>query len=314
LAYLVDLGFVHGFVGGCVVSGPLKVGQTVYDRNGRVYEFAGMMGESAVVRQVFDGLGWEGEIEPYPSDLASLMPLSQLADEPPTAQIVELVLRAENELKRLKNEIAEATSEARQAEKQNADRIAKLKRLSALSRIEDFIDGKITHFAIRTQYGSGVEVKAFDDVMLSKNDYGRFNGEVKLLSLYGTKKDYPQHGNMNGDLLWRVNQYYDGSGGGGLTVQPCLSEDEAKGIAAGWLEEKWEEHRGASDRIAHAHWLKDAIESAVKIGLNVPEDITADFEAQKSKAANDALAKAEAELEKARAAIASATSVERGTE
>jgi hypothetical protein len=281
-----------------------EAGQTVYDRSGRVYQYQGMMDNRAIVCRIFDGAGWEGELEPYPSELAEQMDVASLSDTPPTAQIVELVLRAENELKRIKAEIAEATVEARNAEKQNADRLEKLKRFSALEQLEAFLDGEITHFATTAQYGGKIEVKTFDETMLCKDDYGRFNGEVKMLTLFGTKKSYPEHGNKNGDLLWKVNQYYDGSGSGWHIVQPCLSEDEAKAVAAQWLEDKWAEHRALEDRLKHSYWLKAYIESADKIGLPAPDDIIADFEASKKAAAEAAVQKAKDELAKAMAQTA----------
>lgn len=276
-----------------------KAGQTVYDRSGRVYQFQGMMDDRAIVCQIFDGQGWEGEIEPYPSELASAMDVASLSAKPPTAAIVAEVLKAENELKRIKDAIVEATTEARNAEKQNADRLAKLKRFSALSRIEEFLEGKITHFVTRPQYGGRILVQTFEETMHCKNDYGLFDGDLKLLSLFGTRKYNPEHGNAKGDLLWKVNQYYDGSGSGWHIVQPCISEDEAKAVAAGWLEERWAEHRSLKDKQTRSHWLKDYIESAEKIGLTVPDDIIADFEAKKKSDAEAAIQKAKDELAKA---------------
>mgnify|MGYP006921292183 CR=1 FL=1 len=279
------------------MGAPFKAGQTVYDRSGRVYQFQGMMDNSAIVCQIFEGQGWEGELDPYPSELASAMDLGSLSVEPPTAAIVAEVLKAENELKRIKDAIADATAEARNAEKQNAERLAKLKRFKALSRIEDFLEGNITHFVTRSQYGGRIKVEAFEETMHCKNDYGRFDGDIKLLSLFGRRGAYPQHGNVDGDLLWKVNQYYDGSGGGWHIVQPCLSEEEAKSIAAGWLDERWAEHRLLEDRLAKSHWLREYIDSANALGLTVPDDIIADFEAHKETAREAAIQKAKADLE-----------------
>lgn len=274
-------------------------GQTVYDRSGRVYEFAGMMDGTAIVRPMLEGEDYDGNSSLYASELAEALPVARLCDKPPVQFINADVSLATQKLADLNAAIAEASAELRNAEKANAARLEKLKRYGALSRIEDFIDGKMTHFVIRSQYGRSVAVKTFDEVMQCKDDYGRFQGDIKLLSLFGTRKNYPEHANKDGNLLWRVNQYYDGSGDGWHIVQPCLSEDEARDIALGWLNEKWDEHRGLSDRDARAHWLAGSIESATKLGFEVPADIMADFNNQKERAAKAAVEKAQAELEKA---------------
>ena len=276
----------------------LKTGSTVYDRSGRTYEFRAAIDNMAVVHPILSAEGWEGEIEPYPSHTAEIVPLASISDKPPTAEIVADVLRAENELARLKSEIAAATTAARNAEKDNAERLAKLAKYAALSRIEDFLEGRMTHFVMWGQYSRSIEIKTFDEVMLGKDDNGRLDGDVKLLSLFGTCKSYPQHGNKDGDLLWRVNRYRDGSGPY-LNAQPCTSEDEAKEIAAKWLNNQWDEHRASEDRAKNAHWLKGSIDSAIAIGLAVPDDIAADFAESKRRAAEVAVQKAQEALDKA---------------
>ncbi|MGL5737005.1 MAG: hypothetical protein ACRCYS_19245 [Beijerinckiaceae bacterium] len=278
----------------------MKRGSTVYDRNGRTYEYRATIDEVAIVHPIFSAGGWEGEIEAYPSELAEVLPLSSISPEPPTAKIVAEVLRAENELARLKAEIAAATTAARNAEKSNAERLAKLTKYAALSRIEDFLEGRMTHFVMWGQYSRAIEIKTFDEVMLSKNDNGRLDGDVKLLSLFGTCRSYPEHGNKDGDLLWRVNRYRDGSGTY-LNAQPCASEDEAKEIAANWLNNQWDEHRAIEDRAKNAHWLKGSIESAQAIGLAVPDDIVADFADHQKRQALAAVQKAQEALDLATA-------------
>jgi len=275
-----------------------KTGSTVYDRSGRIYEFRAEVDNMAVVHPILSAVGWEGEVEPYPSHTAEIFPLASISLDPPTTLIVADVLRAENELARLRGEIAAATTLARNAEKDNAERLAKLAKYAALSRIEDFLEGRMTHFVMWGEYSREIKVKTFDEVMLSKNDNGTLDGDVKLLSLFGTCRGYPQHGNKDGDLLWRVNQYRDGSGGW-KNAQPCTSEEEAKEVAANWLSSQWEEHRAAGDRIKNAHWLKGSIDSAKAIGLAVPDDIASDYTESRKVAAATAVQKAQEALEKA---------------
>lgn len=284
------------------MSAAFTAGQTVYDRSGRVFEFAGMMGDSAIVHPMYEASGWEGETETYPSELAERKALHEISAKPPTQAINADVSLASEKLAELNASIAAAAANLRETERSHKARMETLKRYSALSRIEDFIEGRMTHFVCRTQYGRGVEVKTFDEMMKAKDDYGRFNGDIKLLSLFGVCGSYAGHGNIKKDLLWRVNHYYDGSGSGSHQVQPCISEDEAKGIAANWLDGIWVEHRGLTDRATRWHWLKDAIDSAKSLGFAVPADIQKDFDEGKERAARVAVEKAEAELAKARIA------------
>lgn len=277
-------------------NSPFKAGCKCYDRSGRVYEFRAAIDSMAVVHPILSAEGWEGEIEPYPSQTAEIVPLASISVKPPTAEIVAEVLRAENELARLRAEIAAATTAARNAEKENAERLAKLAKYAALSRIEDFLEGRMTHFVMWGQYSREINIKTFGEVMLSKNDYGRPDGDVKLLSLFGTCRYYPDHGNKDGNLLWRVNQYRDGSGSWS-NAQPCMSEDEAKEVAAKWLNCQWDEHRAAEDRAKNAHWLKGSIDSAQAIGLVVPDDIAADYADSQKRQALSAVQKAQEALE-----------------
>lgn len=273
-------------------------GQTVFDRDGRAYEFAGMMGSTAIVHPMYEGQGWEGEAEVYPSELAQPMNPLALSAKPPVQSVNAELAKAQTDLSDILAKISEAEKHLREAEKGNNERLTKLKHYSALSRVEDFIEGRMTHFVCRKQYGRGVEVETFEAVMNSKDDRGRYDGDIKLLSLFGTKKYSPQHGNKGGDLLWKVNHYYDGSGLWSI-VQPCLSEEEAVSVASTWLDAIWEEHRALSDKESRAHWLKDAITSAEKLGLTVPDDIRKDYSDCVARAAQRAVEKAQDELDKA---------------
>lgn len=63
------------------------------------------------------------------------------------------------------------------------------------------------------------ELVKFDDGIVDKDDYGRFEA-LKLISLMGK---------TNGDLKYRINRYSDGSGSYDDAI-PCNSIDEAKDI------------------------------------------------------------------------------------
>ncbi|MGL5735425.1 MAG: hypothetical protein ACRCYS_11215, partial [Beijerinckiaceae bacterium] len=176
---------------------------------------------------------------------------------------------------------------------------------------EDFLEGRMTHFVLWGQYDRAIKIETFDEVMMSKNDNGGLNGDVKLLSLFGTCRSYPEHGNKDGNLLWRVNQYRDGSGSW-KHAHPCTSEDEAKDVAAKWLNGQWDEHRAVEDRAKNAHWLKGSIASAQAIGLAVPDDIAADFADSQARQAQAAVQKAQEALDLAKAHAALTLSKDNG--
>jgi hypothetical protein len=146
----------------------------------------------------------------------------------------------------------------------------KFKRWRALNRIEDFIDKKITHLAV---FGYGApKVATFDEAMRDF-EYGRFSNDIKLLCLFGKS---------NGDLEWRVNQYYDGSGSW-KEVIPCQSEAEA--LTA--VKEHTEKPRG------------DVMQWAFEFGVPVSQEYAGAVREQRRKALEAEVGKAKGNLAEA---------------
>lgn len=267
-----------------------EIGQRVYDKSGRVYDFVCAKDDQAFVRQIYIGSGWEGEDELYPSDALESISLSSLHADAPVAKLEQSVIDAQNKLDELNSKIVEASQELRSAEKSQSALIEKLKKHNALSRIDDFLEGRMTHFVTGPTNDGKVNVSTFDEFMLSRNDYGRPDGDVKLLSLFGTCKNHPGHGNKNRDLDWMINKYRDGSGGWTL-ARPCLSLDEAVATATDIILGIWR------DRDVERPWLlAGSIASADKIGMPVPDEIRAELEGFKAKKKREEIEKAEAAL------------------
>jgi hypothetical protein len=152
------------------------------------------------------------------------------------------------------------SAEIRAANATEKERKARLMQHRALTRIDDFLAGKMTHFVMESY--RGVEVMTFDEVVRYKeDDYDRMPNGFRLLSLFGK---------TNGDLEWQISRYSDGSGSRD-TVIPCLSHEEAIEQAKISIEKRFDTWRKNNNK---NHFCSDAV-SAEKLGLAVPEDITA---------------------------------------
>ena len=83
-----------------------------------------------------------------------------------------------------------------------------------LKDIRNYIKGDFEYFACPDNY-SPPFIKKKDAFLEIDDRYD--NGKTRLLSLYGKS---------NGDLLWKVNQYSDGSGSDSLAI-PCKTKEDA---------------------------------------------------------------------------------------
>lgn len=142
--------------------------------------------------------------------------IDKLFEEAPIAYIEENIAKKQSYLKELKEKIflSETTllKLNRSIEKEK-EVIEHLKpRNYVLKGIEDFLDGKITHYAVNRGYSR--EILNLDSVT------DEFRNGQRLLCLFG-KSD--------GNLMWGLNQYKDGSGFF-HDVTPCCSLEEAKEV------------------------------------------------------------------------------------
>lgn len=135
-------------------------------------------------------------------------------DEAPTNKLSEKVAALEKQVNDLTGRRYKLLHEIQQIESTSKARLTKLKQIEQLQLLEDFIDGKVTHYVV-LNYGS-IEIV---DFKAAKSEYER--DSLKLLSLFG---------GSNGDLEWRLHQYSDHSGSSARCV-PCTSYEMAVSIA-----------------------------------------------------------------------------------
>lgn len=184
---------------------------------------------------------------------------------PAQVRLVDTVLDEEpvplfsDELKAVKDEIAEAKIELRQLREETAAASAEhdlvvdsLKDAGVYQMVDDAVNRRFTH--IVHVDGHSVTVKAITEA-LSTND--AWSKDLRLLSLYGRS---------TGKLWWALNEYSDGSGRN-YEVHPFASEaaatQKAREVVSRLL-------RQVMDGELSEYYCGRVIKSARQLGVSVP--------------------------------------------
>lgn len=173
------------------------------------------------------------------------------------------VTKKREELSKLNDKLAEIRAEIRTAENERPALLARLKQIPALANIEDFIEGRITHF-VHSDYAY-ISVHGVDLLDYKEEGRGTYPKRLRLLSLYGAS---------NGDLSWNLNMYYDGSGHSRYQVWPFTSLDAATAFARGMLMEK-------VAKLADERNPEYLLESFRKCGIEAPVQLVEVVEERK---------------------------------
>lgn len=226
-------------------------GQTVYLENGAACEFVAAHGSSFIVSPQMNG----DEDESF---FGRPITVSRVFAKPPV-EIIEARCAQLLETEKNIREKLETDRRLEQAFDRNAkERAARFKLHKALERIDDFIQGKITHYVIKHEHGGGVKISTPKE---EKCGDGEYTSDLKLLVLFGKS---------NGNLEWKLSRYSDGSGRNYCDVWLCQSREEAMVIATELIEATYVGYR---EKPTGSHYIKGTAESAVALGLQVPEDI-----------------------------------------
>ncbi len=224
----------------------------VYLRDGRKAWCLGRVGDQYAVRPMWEG---EEDWEEWPSPEAPTRLVGEVLDEPPVADYHDQVRILREEIERLCADLAEVEGDIMVAKQERHQLLDKLKQVPALRRIDDFIEGKFTHF-VSMEYR--YEIRGRDVALESNDRFASAADKTKLLSLFGRS---------GGDLNWGINSYSDGSGASG-TVIPCQSEEEAIGIMQEDLS-RLPPHR--PDTINWKLRLSHRVHAAEKYGLRIAQ-------------------------------------------
>jgi hypothetical protein len=207
--------------------------------------------------------------------------VSKVYDQAPTEAIDARIRALLDREKTLLDIIAALHIEHVTAMRDADARLKYLKQFEPLAFIEDFIQGRITHFVI-CDY-SKVMIKAREEALSTKDDYDRWSKELKLLTLFGR---------ANGCLQWRLNRYSDGSGGN-TDVFPCTSLESAQAKAAEVVAGRFEDLRGKE---GYPHGINYVMDTANALGIPIPPDIQECWDLHKAKYKEERIKKLEAEL------------------
>lgn len=257
-------------------------GSRVFLLNGRECEYVAAAGAIHLVAQVYE--------TEYGDELGSPFTADRVFSEPPTEKLHAEVSDLTNKVAALRQQHWSLASEIRDSERSNKERIKNLSRYKALELIEDFVEGRITHCVITSEYGRKVEVKPISEA-LKKDD--RYDRGMKLLSLFG---------GSNGELTWRRNRYSDGSGSGWNECEPFCSEsaamEKAKEILCTYAAEVLADERKAWS------YANDVLTSMAAIGMEAPQELANLMDEMRKSSATAAVEKARKQLEDAEAALA----------
>lgn len=263
-------------------------GDTVFDIHGRQGAYIASYGGYHLVAPEYDG-GDYGEPSWGPPEQ-----WDQIYLNPPTQKLEAKVDELDKLITEKRNELKRVNTELDQAGRRHQEQLKKLAQHRALQRIEDYLDGKFTHFLEVNEYYGPKIVTADDALSKGGTEHeNRWDKKLRLLTLFGDTK---------GDLQWRINRYSDGSGSSSVEVFPVQNEAEAIAIArqlfadavAEWRAQE-KKHYGKA-----INWTKNHPEG----WLEVPDDLREYMNQAEIQAKQAAIEKARQALEKAQADLA----------
>lgn len=201
----------------------------------------------------------------------------EVYDVPPTEKRSEIIDTLEKKIAALRVEEAELSRQERTA----ADRVKKLASYPSLELLEDFLEGRITHFLI-VRWSSMVIV----EVANAKCDSDRNSRDLKLLTLFGSKERH---------LTWRLNSYSDGSGTNELCF-PCTSREQAVVKLQSFVDAELAQERPQ-------HGLENIVRAADAYGLTIPDETRERVRKNKIDLAKSKVAQLREDLRKAESAL-----------
>lgn len=216
--------------------------------------------------------------------------VARVFDEAPVAVHEKRVAELLAEIESLEARASALSCDIYAAEISHKERLAKLSKYEPLARIEDFIDGKITHYVIAEGWDYRLQECGHVRLRISTPDAERCGNErsrpdLKLLCLFGSGRD----------LKWQLNRYSDGSNKEWGWCWPFTSIEEAQSFARKLFDEACEKCSKLSDNYG-PHELN---ETAKALGLPAPEWIA-------RRLASQELSSAKAEHEEATKKLAKA--------
>ena len=177
-------------------------------------------------------LRYEDHHDGFYEDYGPTEIVGKIFERPPVEVVDEQIAAKLTELAEIEKRHATLFYESNDVERTAKERLKKFEKFKGLELLEDFIDRKITHFVWASEENSyDFKIGSFEDAIKNKDRY--HSTDLRLVTLFGRS---------NGDLQWRVDQYYDGSGGSRQCIWPCRDEQHAKDTIATIMIDRLEEH------------------------------------------------------------------------
>lgn len=231
------------------------VGRAYWLRDGREVEYLARTDDGQYVvapvieLETYDGREFSRGPAEFTSELFATAPVEKRSEE---------IVALEVKVRELEKRKAELFSECVNSEREVRARLDKLKKFAGLERIEDFVEGRVTHVVIENYGDTIYDVVPLDNLQQYSDSYTRKPEGIKLISLFGS---------TGGDLQWRSNQWRDESGTWRMIV-PCSSEEEGQArrldLIAEGLASHWAEYRSGR-AYSFLRFAKAAIESGISL-------------------------------------------------
>lgn len=270
-----------------------EIGETYFTKQGeKVCLDAITQDGKFVVSQIMQYVNYHDD---FYEDVGPSKVVDKIFSQAPVAILDERFKEAQARLDAINAEHDKRFAEITTAERDIKNRLAKLKKYQGLELLEDFIDGTITHVVYANgENSTDLTVKPLSRVLEKGSSSGYNDRDLRLLSLFGRS---------NGDLTWKVNQYYDGSGYSSGTIFPCRSEEDGQEVIRRIHQQRVDEQFAHLDP-ARPYWFLTYYEKALSVGLEQRPEVTAKYQELKrvnlqeaEKKARDALAKAQKTLD-----------------
>jgi hypothetical protein len=256
-----------------------------YLKNGKAVEVVSVLpdGQGFVVRDYFETFGdVDGEPVLELDDRVHIV--KRVYDKAPTEKVDAEFASAEQRLADIVGKISEARNELRVVEQERKSVLLKLQQMPALRRLEDWVDGKVTHF-VTVDYGR-VRVLTKEELKCEGDEADRYRRapcRLKLVTLFGES---------GGNLMWNASEYRDGSGNCNVECYMCCSEAEAKAMAAQRIDREL-----SADKVT---WLEELIKSADTLGHPIDSKHREILRQDKRERAQNALNQKNKEIEELR--------------
>ena len=237
-------------------------------------------------------LRYQDHYDDFYEDYGPTEIVDKIFEKPPVEVIDEQIAAKLAELAEIEKRHNKVFAEINTVERTAQARLEKFKKFKGLELLEDFIDKKITHFVWTSDENSyDFKIGSFEDAIKCKDRYAN-GAELRLVTLFGRS---------NGDLQWRVDQYYDGSGGRRQCIWPCRDEQHAKDTIVAIISDRLAETFRYAGK--NSYWFVTSYEAALKFGIMPSADQEAKYRELKAASVAGQIAGVRKNLEQAQTSL-----------